>query len=506
VLSTAQPVIFDIPSGKRIDVQMDPIELPFQEGPDFSWYKDGKRVHDEFYERGYKGLELRELDTDTGKERVLYKEQSDSYIDPGETFVEYLGDGAEILLSSERDGWNHLYLYNGKTGQLENPVTKGPWAVRQIVHVDEKTRQVYFLAGGREPNEDPYQAHLYKINLDGSHLVLLTPENADHFVAVSPDGKYFVDDFSRPDLPGESVLRSTSGEAQVLRLEETDASALLKTGWKFPEPFKGKAADGKTDIYGLIWRPSNFDPSRKYPVVEQIYTGPQSFFVPKTFAAYRASEQSVAELGFIVVMVDGRGTTGRSREFRNFSYRNLGGETDDHVALIRQMADRYPYMDIARVGVYGTSAGGYDAAHAMLAHPEFYKVGVSISGNQDHRLDKAWWTELYQGYPVGDSYAAQSNVTLAGKLEGHLLLVHGDVDDNVHPAETMRLVDALIHANKNFDMLFVPNMSHGEGGNLYLVRRRWDYFVRYLLGVTPPENFQITPPEPATMGMFGRRR
>jgi dipeptidyl aminopeptidase/acylaminoacyl peptidase len=260
-------------------------------------------------------------------------------------------------------------------------------------------------------------------------------------------------------------------------------------GWKAPETFQGKAADGTTDLYGVIWRPSNFDAAKKYPIVEMVYTGPQAFFVPKTFTA-PLRLQAMAELGFVIVMVDGRGTTGRSRAFHLFSYRNLGGAFEDHVAMIKQMAAKYSWMDINRVGIYGTSAGGYGAAHAMLVFPEFYKVCVSISGDHDARLDKAWWNELYQGYPVQEDYIAQSNITMAGKLEGHLLLEHGDVDDNVHPVGTMRFVDALIKANKSFDMLLVPNMAHGEANN-YLTRRRWDYFVEHLLGVTPPANFEI---------------
>lgn len=491
ILSKAQPIIFDIPSGKRIEVQTDPLDLEFQGGPGFEWFKDSKRIYYMFRSRGEKSAELREVDAETGKERVLVREESTTYVDPGENRVEMAGDGAGILWTSERDGWNHIYLYSGKTGQLENQVTQGHWVVRGIQHVDEKARVVYFLACGREAGEDPYLTHLYKINFDGSGLKLLTPEHANHNVSFSPDGAYYVDTYSRVDLPGESVLHRTADGSVGKVLEKTDASPLLGTGWKFPVPFQGKAADGQTDIYGLIWRPSNFDPANKYPVIEQIYTGPQSFFVPKSFSAYRFPEQSVAELGFIVVMVDGRGTTGRSRAFHEYSYRNLGGVFDDHVALIKQMGAQYPYMDLSRVGIYGTSAGGYGSAHAMLVHPEFYKVCVSISGDHDARLDKAWWNELYQGYPMGADYVAQSNVTLAGHLEGNLLLVHGDVDENVNPVETMRFADALMKANKNFDMLFVPNMYHGEGRSTYLMRRRWDYFVEHLLGVTPPKGFAI---------------
>ncbi len=494
VLPKAEPLIFDIPSGRRIDVQTDPLEIHFQGGPRFRWFKDSKRFHYTFRARGSKRAEFREVDAETGKQRVVVKEESNTYVDPGLNRAEIVKEGAEILWTSERDGWNHIYLYNGQTGQLENQVTKGPWVVRSIGHVDEKARQVYFLAGGRESGEEPYLTHLYKINLDGTGLQLLTPENANHRVSVSPDGEYFVDSYSRPDLPGESVLRRTSNGSVVQALEKADANALQKMGLKLPEPFHGKAADGKTDIYGLIWRPSNFDGSKKYPVVEHIYSGPQGFFVPKTFGpaiAGRRGLQSVAELGFIVVMVDGRGTTGRSREFHEYSYRNLGGVFDDHVALIQQMGARYPYMDLDRVGIFGTSAGGYAAAHAMLVHPEFYKVCVSISADHDARLDKAWWNELYQGYPMGEDYAAQSNITLAEKLQGYLLLIHGDVDHNVHPVETMRFADALIKANKNFDMLLVPNMFHGERGKPYVTRRRWDYFVEHLLGVEPPKDFRI---------------
>jgi len=492
VLAKAEPIIFDLQSGERIDLKTVQIELPFQDGPEFEWFPDSKSFYYDYDERGYKAKELRIVDASNGEQRVIIREQAEPYLDPGETFFRFVEGTGEVLWSSERDGWNHLYLYSQKSGQLENQVTQGPWVVRQIEHIDEKNRRVYFLANGREKSEDPYQVHLYSIGFDGKGLQQLTPENADHSVSISPDGTFFVDNYSRPDLPGQAVLRRTNDGSEVHVLEKADATALLKTGWKFPELFQGKAADGTTALYGLIWRPSNFDPSKKYPIIEQVYTGPQGFFVPKVFSGtFRL--QAMAELGFIVIMVDGRGTVGRSRSFHLFSYHNLGGAFEDHVSMIKQMAERYPYMDPTRVGIYGTSAGAYGAAHAMLAFPEFYKVGVAISGDHDARLDKAWWNEAYQGYPVQDDYAAQSNVTIAGRLAGHLLLEHGDIDDNVHPVETMRLADALMKANKSFDMLFVPNMFHGESGehDLYLVRRRWDYFVQYLLGVTPPTNFEI---------------
>jgi dipeptidyl-peptidase-4 len=490
VLAKADPIIFDIQSGRRTDVKSASIELPFQEGPGFEWFPDSKSFFYDYDERGYKAKELRVVDASTGEQRVVLRQQSDPYVDPGETFYRFIKGTGEILWSSERDGWNHLYLYS-KTGQLENQITQGHWVVQQIEYVDEPSRRVYFTASGREKDEDPYQTHLYSVGFDGKGLQLLTPETATHSVNFSGDGAYFIDTYSRPDLPVKAVLRRAKDGSQQRVLEESDPSWLTKMGWKAPEPFQGKAADGTTDLYGLIWRPSNFDAAKKYPIVEFAYTGPQSFFVPKTFNTFWL--QSMTELGFVVVMIDGRGTSGRSRAFHLFSYRNLGGAFEDHVAMIKQMASRYPCMDVERVGIFGTSAGGYGAVHAMLAFPDFYKVGVATSGDHDARLDKAWWNELYQGYPVQDDYVEQSNVTMASRLKGHLLLEHGDIDDNVHPVETMRLADALIKANKDFDMLFVPNMFHGESGEHahYLVRRRWDYFVQHLLEVIPPANFEV---------------
>ncbi|MFZ0212928.1 MAG: DPP IV N-terminal domain-containing protein [Candidatus Acidiferrales bacterium] len=491
-LPSAQVMVFDVLTGARTDVKTEPLEIPFQGGPGyFAWFPDGKSFYYEHGTRGNKETVLRVVDAATGEQKVLISEQDGLYIDPGEHFFDFVPDHGGIVWSSEKDGWNHLYLYDDN-GQFENQVTKGPWVVRQVEHIDAKNRQIYFLASGREKNEDPYLTHLYRVNFDGSGLQLLTPENANHTVSISPDNQYFVDSYSRVDSPGESVLRRTKGGSEVRVLEKTDVSALQKMGWKFPEPFEGKATDGTTDLYGVIVRPTNFDPSKKYPIIEQVYTGPQGFFVPKSFSA-ALRLQSMAELGFVVVMVDGRGTTGRSRAFHEFSYHNLGGSFADHVAMIKQMAAKYPYMDITRVGIYGTSAGGYGSAHAILQFPDFYKVCVSTSGDHDPRLDKAWWNEQYQGYPVGADYEEQANATMASRLKGHLLLIHGDIDDNVNPVETMRFVDALMTANRDFDMLFVPNMFHGDSGPhaLYVSRRRWDYFVQYLLGVTPPANFEI---------------
>jgi dipeptidyl aminopeptidase/acylaminoacyl peptidase len=500
-LPTAQLIVFDPLTGKRVDVQGQPLNVYYSGGAGrMTWYKDNKRFFYLWVERGYKAGGIHEVDAETGQNHALMTERAEPHVDTYNADFEVVSEGTEVLWGSDRDGWLHIYLYNGKTGQVVNQVTKGNWAVSNIIHVDEKARQIYFFANGREAGEDPYLAHLYRIRFDGSGLELLTPESANHNAFVSPDGKYFVDNISRIDLPTKSLLRRLSDGGTVLPLEEADVSGLVKLGWKFPEPFKGKTADGATDIYGLIWRPTNFDATKKYPVIEYTYTGPHSHFVPKAFGGALGTQQSMAELGFIVVMMDGRGTTGRSRDFHNFSYRNLGGAFEDHVSLIKQMAAKYPYMDLTRVGIYGTSAGGYGSAHAMLVYPEFYKVCVSTSGDHDPRLDKAVWNEAFQGYPVDESYVNDSNVTMASRLQGHLLLEHGDIDDNVNPVETMRFADALMKANKDFDMLFVPNMAHGEGPNLYLVRRRWDYFVKYLLGVTPPKDFVISTQAPAGGG------
>ncbi|MHC4745662.1 MAG: alpha/beta hydrolase family protein, partial [Planctomycetota bacterium] len=312
----------------------------------------------------------------------------------------------------------------------------------------------------------------------------------EHSVRFSPSGKYIVDTYSRVDVPPVSELRRTSDGSLVCKLEKCDIRDLVKSGWKRPEPFSIKARDGKTDVYGVLLRPSTLDPSKKYPVVENIYTGPHGFMVPKSFRALQRA-QDVAELGFVTVIIDGLGTGKRSKVFHNYSYKNLGdGGLEEHIAAIKYLAEKYPYIDATRVGVYGGSAGGYDAAHALLTHGEFYKVAVSSSGNHDHRMDKAWWVELWMGYPAGEHYVEQSNVTLAHKLEGKLLLLHGDMDENVHPASTLQFVDALIKANKDFDMFIAPNAGHGVGGD-YFTRKRWDYFVKHLLGKEPPEGFNI---------------
>jgi len=485
-------VVFDVERRTQVRVQARPVEQFYYGAPQLRWLADSERLHYSEIDRGYKAVRVREVRAASGETRVLIEEKAETSVNVSVSTSRMMSEGSEMIWSSERDGWNHLYLYDLKTGQVKNQITRGDWVVRRIEHVDEKARQVYFTAGGREKERDPYLRHLYRIGLDGSGLTLLTPEDADHSISFSPDGEFFVDAASRVDWPGGSLLRRAEDGSVVRELEKAEIAQLLATGWKFPEPFKAVARDGKTEIYGLIWRPSNFDPKKKYPVVENIYTGPHSAFVPKTFAAYRHHAQAIAELGFICVFVDGMGTALRSKAFHSVSYKNLGdGGLEDHIAAMKQMAARLPQMDLTRVGVWGHSAGGYDSTHALLTRPEFYKAAVSSAGNHDHRMDKAWWVESWMGTPVGPHYAEQSNVELAAKLQGKLLLAHGDVDENVPIAATLKLVDALIKANKDFELIILPNRNHGFGTDPYFVRRRWDFFVRHLLGVTPPEGFKI---------------
>ncbi len=479
--------IFDITTGKKVEV--DTGALHSTENWDFPhWFKDGRRLHMFHYHRGYKKISLEEIDAETGKTRTVLEESAKTYIDTDKRFIHVLGEGRELVWGSERDGWSHLYLYDWKTGQLKHQITRGEFVVRELLHVDEKKRRAYFTAGGREKGRDPYLPHLYRINLDGSGLTLLSPENAFHWCRVSPDKKYLVDSYSRVDLPTVTVLRRLKDGKVLMRLPAADIENLTADGWSYPEAFTVKARDGKTDLYGVMFRPSNFDPNKKYPVIDGTYSGPQAVRAPKTFRrGCLNADQAIAELGFVVVTVDGLGTANRSKAFHDFSYKNLGDiGGPDHIAAIKQLAQRYPYLDISRVGIYGHSAGGYDAAHALLVHPDFYKVGVASAGNHDHQMAKAWWPEHYQGYPVEKHYVEQSNLTLAKNLKGKLLLVHGDMDNNVNPASSLRLAAELVKADKDFDLLLIPNRGHSLYDHPYFIRKRWDYFVRHLLEVEPP--------------------
>lgn len=504
VLPVAELLVLDVQRMAMTSVQGAPLlaapSSPLENARVW-WSADSKRIYYIEHERGYKEIHLHQVDPRTGRIRTLLSESDTSYIDLNvfrflPPNVRVLSGGKEILWFSERDGWAQLYLYDGLTGQLKNRVTTGEFVVHDIKHVDEASRLVYFTAAGREEDRDAYFRHLYGAPLDGSELTLLTPEDADHWVRFSPDGQYFLDTYAWGGHVPTTVLRRVSGEL-VLTVEKADLTALREKGWRWPDRFRAKASDGDTDIYGVIYRPTRFDPARSYPVIDAIYPGPQIIASPLALpgdplAALMIGQmaaQSIAELGFIVVIVDGKGTPFRSRAFREVSYGNLGdaGGLADHVAALRQLASRYPYMDMERVGVVGHSGGGYASARALLLYPEFYKVAVSAAGNHDQRGYIPVWAESYQGYPVGEKYGDQANADVAENLEGKLLLVHGELDDNVHPALTLQLVNALIEANKDFDLLIMPNRNHRFMSDPYFIRKTWDYFVRHLMDKEPPE-------------------
>ncbi|HWB85830.1 MAG TPA: DPP IV N-terminal domain-containing protein [Bryobacteraceae bacterium] len=492
-LDIAQPVMFQIGSKKEVMLDNSLFPNPYSLSRPV-WWKDSRGFTFEYNQRGHQVYRVIEADAETGKCRTLINEESPTFVDyrplvpnPRDTGKKYrydLNDGKQIIWASERDGWEHLYLYNGRTGELENQITKGDWVVRTVEKVDEANRQIWFEASGMYPGKDPYFINYYRINFDGSGLTRFTDADANHTVKFSPDMKYYVDTWSRVDLPTVSELRRTSDKKLLLKLEQGDITALKAAGWRAPEVFTALGRDGKTDIWGVIYKPTNFDPSKKYPVVESIYAGPQGSFVPKTFSPI---VQPLAELGFIVVQIDGMGTNNRSKAFHNVAWKNLGDAGfPDRILWHKAVAAKYPWYDISRVGVYGTSAGGQNAMGALLFHPEFYKVAVSNSGCHDNRMDKIWWNEQWMGWPLGPQYVASSNVENASKLQGKLLLVVGEMDSNVDPSSTLQVVNALIKAGKKFNLLYVPGGEHGAGG-LYGQRLLEDFFVHNLLSVEPPD-------------------
>ena len=388
---------------------------------------------------------------------------------------------------SERDGWNHLYLYDGETGEVTNQITHGEWVVRDVVHVDEENRRIYFAASGMHPDQDPYFVHFYRIGFDGTGLTPLTEAEGNHSIGFSPDREYYVTTWSRVDLPPITQLRRTRDRKVVTELGRGDHSALLEAGWRAPEVFAAKGRDGETDIWGIIVRPSNFDPDRTYPVIESIYAGPHDHHVPKSFTVIPPRGMlEQAELGFITVMIDGMGTSNRSKAFHDVAWKNLGDAGfADRILWHRAVAERYDYYDLDRVGIYGGSAGGQNAMGGLLFHPDFYHVGVAHNGCHDNRMDKIWWNELWMSWPVGPQYAAASNVEHAHLLEGKLLLTVGEMDTNVDPSSTYQVADALIRADKEFDLVVVPGGGHARGP--YHVRKRWDFFVEHLLDAETPD-------------------
>ena len=463
---------------------------------DVRWSKDAKTVAFVSSSRDHKEAQLRVANTETGEVRDIMKEVQKTYFESGDGFSNwyYLSKTNEVIWFSERDNWGHLYLIDLKTGKIKNRITQGQWAVQQLRYVDRENRKIYFSAGGKEDG-DPYYWHYYSVNMDGSNLKLLTPEYAHHTVNFSPKFKYFVDTYSTPVTPPVSVLRDMNGN-KLVKLEEADISQLKAAGWKPPTQTKTKARDGVTDIYGLMYKPTNFDPNRKYPVLNPLYPGPQSGSVgSRTFRTSRSDKQAVAELGFIVIEVDAMGTPGRSKSFHDAYYGNMGDNgLPDQVEAIKQLGALNQWMDLDRIGIYGGSGGGFASTGGILRYPDFYKVAVSGSGNHDNATYEDDWGEKWQGMLIRNkdgstSYDNQANHLLADNLKGKLLLGHGTLDGNVPVNNTLLMAKALIDANKDFDMLIFPNKGHGLGQ--YWMRRRWDYFVRHLIGVEPPKEFEF---------------
>ncbi len=480
------PRIFDVDKEEMIAScdELIPNQYSVEE---FSWRKDSRALTFEYNKRGHQRYQVIEMNAVNNETKVLIDETADTFIDySGKRYRHDVNDGKEIIWASERDGWNHLYLIDGITGKVKNQITKGEWVVRRVIDVDEENRTVLFEASGKEPG-DPYLLHLYSIDFDGTGLQHLTEGDGNHRVSFSPDKKYFVDSWSRVDMPPKAVLRDAQTGEQLMELEKADISRLLATGWTLPEVFKSTGRDNKTDIWGMILKPSNFDPSRKYPVIEYIYAGPHGSHVPKGFSEYyNRCRQSLTELGFIIVMIDGMGTSNRSKAFHDVCWKNIGDAGfPDRILWIKDAASSHPYMDINKVGIYGKSAGGQNSTGAVLFHPEFYKVAVSICGCHDNRMDKIWWNEQWMGWPVGKEYSESSNVDNAYRLEGDLFLIVGELDQNVDPSSTYQVVDALIKANKDFDFLVLPGKGHEWGGE-YGERRICNYFVEKIMMNDPP--------------------
>ncbi len=485
--------LFDLE--KRTPVAMD--DALFKNPWDISdlrWQPDSSQFTFIYNQRGHQILRVVAVDAGTGVARTLVEEKSETFVDYSQkTWFRWLDATGELLWMSERDGWNHLYLFDAKTGARKCQVTKGPWVVRGVERVDEEKRQLWLRVAGIKPEQDPYFVHFARVNFDGSGFTLLTGGDGTHAgrkggdgsgFALSPNGRWLLDTYSRTDMPPVTELRNAETGELVCVLEKADATALTDAGWTMPERFAAKGRDGTTDIFGIIIKPSNFDPAKKYPIVEQIYAGPHGYFVPKEWGRQQG-QHALAELGFIVVQIDGMGTNWRSKAFHDIAWRNLkDAGFPDRIAWMKAAAATRPWMDLTRVGIYGGSAGGQNALAGLLHHGDFYKVGVADCGCHDNRMDKIWWNEAWLG-EVGPWYAENSNVTHAAKLTGKLMLIFGEMDRNVDPASTMQVVNALEKADKDFDLVVMTGSDHGAAESPYGSRRRADFLVRHLLGVEP---------------------
>jgi dipeptidyl-peptidase 4 len=473
------PVFFNVKTGKELRPKLP--KLTHINPLEFEWSEKSEKVILKYSSRGYQSVELFVFDLKLGAQTSIYKEASKTNIDNFESsFVEGLN---RVYFLSERSGWKQMHYVDLASKKVVS-ITKGEFFIHEVLYHDEVEKVIYFIASGVQTGENPYYKKLYKVDEEGKKLTALTPEDRNHQISLSPKGNYFVDNISTAEHPTKTILRDTKTGKLILELETADVSKL--TNFKGAKTFTALARDGKTTIYGALWLPSNFDETKKYPVIDHSYTGPHTQMFPTQFR-YSISDQALAELGFIVMRIDGLGSSGRSKEFHDYSYKNLGGNLEDHVGALRQLAKQYNWIDTTRVGIYGHSAGGYDAGHALLAYPDFYKVAVTSSGDHDHRMEKAWWPEMYMGWPVDSAYHNQSNITMAGNLKGKLLIVHGGIDENVNPSASFKFAEALIKADKQFDLLILPSQRHGYTGiySKYFLKTRWNYFVEHLLNEEP---------------------
>ena len=482
-IPTQTPHLFDIESGREIPVGDELIQNPWRLS-EFRWEKDSSRFTFLYNQRGHQVLRLLALASDTGKLTPLVEERSKTFVDYAyKKYLWFSADGGELIWMSERDGWNHLYLYEAKKGTVKHQITKGTWMVRRVEGIDSTKREIMFSAMGVHPGQDPYHEHLCRVSFDGSGFKILTEADGNHAWKLSTDRKHFVDTWSRVDQPPVHELRRTSDGTLVCKLDEADVGEWRKAGFRMPERFVAKGRDGKTDIYGIIQLPRKFDPGKKYPVIENIYAGPHGFFTPKAFRSDYSHREDLLASGFIVVQMDGMGTNWRGKKFHDVCWKNIGDAGfPDRIAWIKAAAKERPYMDLTRVGIYGGSAGGQNAMRALIGHHDFYSVAIADCGCHDNRIDKIWWNEAWMGWPVGKEYEASSNVAQAHRLQGNLLLFLGGEDRNVDPASTFQVVDALVKANKEFDFILLPSSGHGSAESTYGKRRRLQFFQRHLQG------------------------
>ncbi len=483
-----RPHVFDVPAKKEIPLAgAELFENPWSLS---EWHvPSGNEAYFVYNQRGHRIVRLLRIDLTSGKVSTVTAEEPKTFVDyANKSFCQHLDGTDETVWMSERSGWNHLYLIDRKTGKA-SPITQGNWVVRGVENVDAKAREITFRAMGIDPDQDPYHIHLCRVKFDGTGLVRLTEGDGTHTVKLSPNGEYLIDSYSRVDLAPVTALRKVSDGSKVCDLEKADVSSLKRAGWKAPERFVAKGRDGATDIHGVIVRPTNFDPAKKYPVIEYIYAGPHGFFAPKAFRPVLSQLQKMAELGFLVVQMDGMGTNWRSKAFHDVCWKNLGDAGfADRIAWIKAAAAKHSEMDLSKgVGIFGGSAGGQSSTRALLAHPEFYTVAVSDCGCHDNRVDKIWWNELWMSWPIEKHYAEQSNTNpaMVEQFKGKLMLVVGELDKNVDPASTFQVANALIRADKDFDLLVIPGTGHGACETPYGQRRRMDFFVRHLLHLEP---------------------